>query len=134
VHERLVDRRVERVAGLAEALHAELGQGALELVRDGGERPALQVAVLTRQVDVIQHRQQRLDDAADRRVMVQLTVTVDALLVVDVLGLQPLQVAGQVSSQRRVRMDFFALDRGVRTRGARTQAVRTGAHISGLLV
>src|SRR5665648_350879 len=39
-----------------------------------------------------------------------LAITVDAFLVVDVLGLQPLQVTGQVSSQRRVRVNVVAPD------------------------
>src|ERR1019366_9107771 len=40
-----------------------------------------------------------------------LAVTVDTLLVVDVLSLQPLQVAGQVSRQGCVRVDFVFYDR-----------------------
>src|SRR5665647_499265 len=39
-----------------------------------------------------------------------LAVTVDTLLVVDVLSLQPLQIASQVSRQGRVPMDFVTLD------------------------
>ena len=70
------------------------------------------VAVLTRQVDVVQHRQERLDDAADRHRTMQLAVTVDPLLVVDVLGLQPLQITGLVSREGGVRV---ALQRVVRT-------------------
>src|ERR1035437_10523451 len=40
-----------------------------------------------------------------------LAVTVDTFLVVDVLSLQPLQVAGQVSRQGCVRVDFVFYDR-----------------------
>src|SRR5665648_892782 len=40
-----------------------------------------------------------------------LAITVDTLLVVDVLSLQPLQVASQVGRQGRIRMDFAAFDK-----------------------
>ena len=95
VHQRLVVHRVERLARLAEADHPELGQHALELVGDrprtgrprghragapGGCRPAPgSIASMT------------LPTATSR---CDLAVTVDPPLVVDVLGLQALQVAG----------------------------------------
>src|SRR6478735_4149918 len=101
VHEGLVHVGVELLAGLAETLDAETAERRLELVRDGRERTAGEVAGLAGHVDVVEDRQQRLDDAAHRGVTDDLAVTVDALLVVDVLGLQPLEV-GEVGRGERV--------------------------------
>src|SRR6478735_9538334 len=95
VHEGLVHVRVELLTGLAHPLDAEATERGLELVGDGRERSTGEVSGLAGHVDVVQDRQQRLDDATDRGVPDDLTVTVDALLVVDVLGLQSLQVGEQ---------------------------------------
>src|SRR6478735_4789700 len=101
VHEGLVHVGVELLAGLAETLDAETAERRLELVGDGRERATGEVAGLAGHVDVVEDRQQRLDDAAHRGVTDDLAVAVDALLVVDVLGLQPLEV-GEVGRGERV--------------------------------
>ena len=63
-----MQHRVERISGLAETLDAELGQRGVELVGNGRKRATLQITVLAGQVDVVQHRQQCLDDATDSQV------------------------------------------------------------------
>src|SRR6478609_6795586 len=95
VHEGLVHVRVELLPRLAQALDAVAAERGLELLGDGRERAGGEVTGLAGHVDVVQDWQQGLDDAADRRVADDLTVAVDALLVVDVLGLQSLQVGEQ---------------------------------------
>ncbi len=102
VHQRLVDGRVERLAGLAEPLQAVPPEHPLQLVRDRGERAGLQVPVLAGQVDVVQHRKQRLEDAAHGLVACDVAVALDPLAVVDVLGLQPLQVGQPLRRQPRI--------------------------------
>ena len=57
VHQRLVDRRVERLARLAELLEAELRHGRLERLGDRLE-PAVELAVLAGPADVVEHREQ----------------------------------------------------------------------------
>ena len=61
--------------------------------------------MLAGQLDVVEHREQRLDDAADGHVAADPAVTVDPPLVVDVLGLQALQVAEPLDGQGGVRVD-----------------------------
>src|SRR3954465_6177678 len=82
VHQGLVHVGVELLAGLTHPLDAEAPEGGLELVGDGRGPAATEVAGLTGHVDVVEHRQQGLDDATDRRVTDDLAVAVDALLVV----------------------------------------------------
>src|SRR5689334_21205710 len=121
VHEGLVHVGVELLAGLTEALDTVATERGLELVGDGRERAGGEVAGLARHVDVVEDRQQRLDDAAHRRVADDLAVAVDALLVVDVLGLQPLQVREQRRGHALLLGEGGALRlpvaRGVRRRG-----------------
>jgi hypothetical protein len=82
VHERLVHRGVERLPDLAVAHHAEPAEGALELLRDGDERSG-EVTVLAGQLDVVQHRDERLPQGVHT-----------ALVSGEGLGLRPLHEPG----------------------------------------
>jgi hypothetical protein len=92
VHEGLVDGGVELLADLAVPGQAEPLQNRLQLLGDRGERTTLQVAVLPGEVDVVQDRQERLENARHRLVAGDVPVAVDPAAVVDELGLQALQV------------------------------------------
>ena len=65
VHDRLVQRRVELVAGRAEALQAEPAQHDVEAVGDRLEA-ALHLAVLSGPLDVVEDRDQLGDDPCRR--------------------------------------------------------------------
>ena len=93
MHQRLVDPRVELVAHLSERRQPEPVDRALERLGDGLEA-AVQLVVVASPADVVEHRQQRGQHVGDRGVADDLAVAVDPALVVDVLGLQPLQVSG----------------------------------------
>ena len=64
--------------------------------------PVDEVAVVARGLDVVEHRQHRLEHVAHGALLHQRPVAVDPALVVDVLGLQPLQVAEPLGGERRV--------------------------------
>src|SRR6478735_625343 len=104
--QRLVDVRVERLAGCTELGQAEPAHDPLQRVGDGLEA-AFHLAVLAGPVDVVEHREQRRERAVRRVLPDQVTVAVDASLVVDVLGLQPLQVRGAL---RQLALDGILLD------------------------
>jgi hypothetical protein len=93
VGHRLVQRRVERVAGCPDGPQAELLQHAFELVGNRLERTG-EIAVLAGPLDVVQHRQQPGQDSPGRAVDHHDPVAVDPLAVVGVLGGDPLQVRG----------------------------------------
>ena len=83
---------------------AELGQpeardDPLERVGDGLEA-AVQLAVLAGPVDGVEHLGDRGERGVRRVLADQLAVAVDPALVVDVLGLQPLQVGGPLGQLR----------------------------------
>src|SRR6476661_1800970 len=95
VGEGLVDRRVEPVADGAELGQAEPGDDPLELVRDRLES-VLERRVLAGTVDRVEHLGDRRESSVGRVLADQLAVPLDAPLVVEVLGLEPLEVGGQV--------------------------------------
>ena len=84
--------RVEGLARGAERLQAQALDAAAQLLRDGGERALAEVAVLLSPVEIVEHRQQHLDDVADGALPLDLAVRLGALAVVRVLGGDPLQV------------------------------------------
>ena len=61
--------------------------------------------MLARGVDVVEDRQQRLDDLGDPTVAREVAVAVDALLVVDVLRLEAAQVLEVLGRLAGVRVD-----------------------------
>src|SRR6478609_2823096 len=105
VHQGLVDGRIELLALGADPLDAEPSEDPVQLVGDRRERRAVEVAVLARGVDVVEDRQQRLDDLGDPPVAREVAVAVDALLVVDVLRLEAAQVLEMLGRLAGVRVD-----------------------------
>ena len=91
-----MDVRVERHAGLGDALQAQPGEDAVELVGDRRERPLLQVAGRAAGFDVVQHRQQVGEHGLHGKLPHGLAVALDALAVVHVLGLQAQQVLAEL--------------------------------------
>ncbi len=93
MHQRLVLRRVERVARLAELGQAELGDRSIECLGDLA-KSTLELAVFASPADVVENRQQRGQRVADGEVANAVAVALDPLAVVGVFGLQPLQIGG----------------------------------------
>ena len=91
----LVQHRVEVLAFLAERHQTESGQGAVQLVGYRLQRAGLQVAVLARPLEIVEHAQQLADDAGLGPVGRGLLVAQRALAVVGEVGLDPLQVTQQ---------------------------------------
>ncbi len=91
--QRLVDRRVERLARLAEPLQTELADRRLECVGNRLEA-TLELAVLAGAADVVEHGQQVGEHVGQGQLPHRLPVALDAPPVVGVVGLQPLQVGG----------------------------------------
>jgi hypothetical protein len=95
VHERLVLRRIEPVARLSEAGQSELGDRSVESLGDL-PKSTLELTVLARPTDVIEDRKQGDQRIADGEVTDRFAVTFDALAVVGVLGLHPLEIRGSL--------------------------------------
>src|SRR5690606_24506269 len=91
VHERLVDGRVEGLALLAVLHQPELARDRLQALGDGLEA-AVELVVLTGAADVVQHREQLGQHLTEGLLADRDPVALDALAVVVVLGLQPLEV------------------------------------------
>ncbi len=73
----------------------------VELIGDRLEA-AGQIAVLAGAVEVVEHRQEIDQHAADRNLAGSLPFAVGPTAVVGVLGLQALQIGGALGEQRRV--------------------------------
>src|SRR5450755_3988042 len=100
MHQCFVERRVERVAGLAVGRQAELGRAGLQGLGHRLEA-AGQFAVLPGPPDVIEHRQQFTEHARQCLLPDGRPVSLHALAVIGVLGLQPLQVSGPLGQPGR---------------------------------
>jgi hypothetical protein len=96
-----VDHRVEGSPLAAEALETVLAQHASNLSAIGRERALDEVAVLAREMDVVEHRQHRLEDVGDARSLHQRTGRGRRALVVDVFGLEALQVVEALGGEDR---------------------------------
>jgi hypothetical protein len=133
-----VDGRIELHAGLIDAGQAVRLQRVLQLGGDRGERAVREVTVLAGGVDVVQHRQQGVQDADDGHLPCHGAVAFNALAVVDVLGLQAEQVVlqlrrlaaglsrnplrhGLLGGHLNLVEDFLSLGEGVAV-GIRTEA------------
>ncbi len=75
-----------------------MARDRIELIGHGLER-AVQITVRAGPVDVVEHRQQRRQHAADRDLTHDDAVALDALAVVGVLGLQALQISGALGDR-----------------------------------
>src|SRR5699024_8412292 len=107
LHERFVDVRVELVADLSVLFDAELRQRVDELVHMGLEGPG-DIAVLTSELDLVEHGDQGFDDldrAAEGRT---LTFAVGTHPVCRVLGIDALEIR-EVSRGLRTRFGLFGL-------------------------
>ena len=99
----------------------------------------VELAVLARGVHVVEHPEQRLEDVAHGALLDHGAVTVDPSLVVDVLGLQPLQVGEPFRGEHGVGVGVARgrLGRGVAGRGlgrlARRDLAAAGGGGRGLL-
>src|SRR5699024_8225155 len=116
--ERLVHHRIEWLPFGRERLEPERPYDLLDRLGDGLE-PAIELVVLTRTVDVVEHRKELRDDPGNGSLMVGLAVAIDPALVVDVLRLQPLQVGrtlGELLLDRQLRRRLGIGRRGVRLR------------------
>src|SRR6266581_2254267 len=102
VHERIVDVRVEGLAGVPVPNQAELGHGRLDGLGHGLESTG-QLAVLTGAVDVVEDRQQLGEDVGKRLLTDGDPIPLHALAVVGVLRLHALQVRGALGDPRRGR-------------------------------
>ena len=92
----LVQRRVELVTLGAEGDQPQPCQGADQLVGDRLQRTGLQVAVAAGAVEVVEHRQQLADHDGLGPLGGDLLVAQRALAVVGEVGLDALQVRGQL--------------------------------------
>ena len=99
LHEGLVQHRVELVANLTETLHAVGTAHLLKLVGHQLET-ALEFAMLPGHRHGVQHGHEIGEHLLDPGALGQVTVPIDAPLVVDVLGLQTLQVLGALGEHR----------------------------------
>src|SRR5699024_1486946 len=107
LHERFVDVRFELVPALSVLLDAELRQRVDELVHMGLERPG-DIAVLTGELDLVEHGDQGfndLDRAAEGRT---LTFAVGTHPVCRVFGIDALEIR-EVSRGLRARFGLFGL-------------------------
>ena len=92
-----VQHRVEVFAFLAERCQAEPGQRAHQLVGYRLQRARLQVAVLACSIEIVQHAQQFIDDGGLGPIRCGLLVAQRPFAVVGEIGLNPLQISGQLS-------------------------------------
>src|SRR5450755_4770511 len=124
MHQCFVERRVERVAGLAVGRQAELGRAGLQGLGHRLEA-AGQFAVLPGPPDVIEHRQQFTEHARQCLLPDGRPVSLHALAVIGVLGLQPLQVSGPLGQPGR------GVGPGPRAGWHRAGLARAGWHRAG---
>ena len=87
---------VERLRCGTELLQAHLGQCALKALAYGLER-TLEFAMLTCSLDVIENRQEFGHDRTDCHLLDEVAIAIDALAVVRVFGVHPLQVVREFS-------------------------------------
>ena len=88
-----MDRRVERVAGLAELI-SPWAATTRSSCSATPRKPCVERAVLARPVDVVEDLDDRRQGLVRRVLAHQLAVALDPALVVEVLGLEPLEVGG----------------------------------------
>jgi hypothetical protein len=89
MQQRLMDVRVEGITCLTKRLQAVLGCHPLDLLGHSLETTA-ELVVLAGLAYVVQYRKEVLQHTLNRHLASKITITVDAALVVHVLGLQPL--------------------------------------------
>ena len=94
----VISDRVEHLADLTKRDEAILERDLLQLVGYEPE-PTVDVAVLPREGSRIQHRHEVGQHGLDTELSGQVTVAVDPPLVVDVFGLQPLQIGGALCDE-----------------------------------
>src|SRR3954451_3359663 len=122
VAERRVEVRVERVTRLAVLDQTGRRHDPLQLLGNGGEA-GLELPVLAGPVDRVEHVDDRGERGVRRVLAHQLTVTVDPALVVEVLGLEALQVGGALGQRLQRRSQHHTLGRCVHLRLRRVVAV-----------
>ena len=89
MQQRLMDVRVEEITCLTERLQAVLGCHPLNFLGHSLEATA-DLVVLAGRAYVVQYLKEVLQHTLNRHLASKITITVDAALVVHVLGLQPL--------------------------------------------